>query len=223
MNVKSYVWLEHEYPKNSNAIASAVHETLIKFNFGAQIEEVHLFADGCGGQNKNSTMMAMIMYWLTTEAPKNIKKRDIIINRKQYEDIIGQHSKVLKLGAGWDVFDWKTKTDNVLKKPSQWYFKCNESKRFIFLKEKDYVTLRGEVFYKSDMGCAKTIVRKSKKIAQLKPSIQRIGSTLRGDKSSIDSLLKKHYGADWRDNTDLDFYKIIDTTIQKTLLWKLAT
>ncbi|KAK9753794.1 hypothetical protein QE152_g1754 [Popillia japonica] len=47
----------------------------------------------------------------------------------------------------------------------------------------------------------------------LQPESQVVGTTLRGDKSSIDTLLKKHFGLDWRDDPDLHIYKIIDRGI----------
>lgn len=37
---------------------------------------VRLVADGCGVQNKNTTMIGM--YWLLNEAPQNIKALEII-------------------------------------------------------------------------------------------------------------------------------------------------
>lgn len=239
VNVTSYVWLEYEHQKNSNAIASAVYDTLTKFKFEEHIEKVDLFADGCGGQNKNSTVMAMITYWLGHEAPEKIKtveiifpvvghsflpsdrifgliereirKKDTILDRKQYEEIIRKYSKVLILGEDWQICDWKTKSDVIVKKPAQWHFRCNQSKRFIFLKEQNgSITVRGEIFYRSDTGFGKSILKKGKKIALLKPDLQIIGNSLRGNKSSIDTLLKKHFGRDWRNDPDLQFYKIID-------------
>lgn len=170
---------------------SAVYDILTKLKFEEQIEKVHLFADGCGGQNKNSTLMAMITYWLGHEAPdyiktveiifpvvghsflpldrifglieREIRKKDIILDRKQYE-IIEKYSTVLRLGEDWHICDWRTESDATVKNPAQWHFRCNKLKRFIFLKEQnDSVTVRGEIFYRSDTGFGKSIIKKGKK------------------------------------------------------------
>nr|CAH7718162.1 unnamed protein product [Callosobruchus chinensis] len=61
--VFSYLWLETDAPKDSNSIASAVYHCLKNFHFKGSIQTVRLFADGCGGQNKNGTMMAMLSSW----------------------------------------------------------------------------------------------------------------------------------------------------------------
>lgn len=67
-----YFWHEGLGGRGSNAIASHVHDFLIqKDNTGTEV--VYLFADGCGGQNKNSILPAMFIYFLRYEA-KHIKK-----------------------------------------------------------------------------------------------------------------------------------------------------
>lgn len=76
--VSSYVWLETEYCKNSNVIASAVYNTLIKHDFKEGTNKVLLFADGCGGQNKNSTVIGMLAFWLGYKAPKSITTLEIV-------------------------------------------------------------------------------------------------------------------------------------------------
>jgi hypothetical protein len=57
----------------SNAITSIIHNALTKHDFAANTQKVQLFADGCGGQNKNSPMMPMLAYWLRYIAPDQIK------------------------------------------------------------------------------------------------------------------------------------------------------
>jgi hypothetical protein len=75
--VNSYVSVESQYAKNSNVIASAVHHTLVTHTFQETVEKIHLFADGCGGQNKNSIMMSMLAYYLGHEAPDHVKTLEI--------------------------------------------------------------------------------------------------------------------------------------------------
>ncbi|GBP39884.1 hypothetical protein EVAR_29114_1 [Eumeta japonica] len=97
-----------------------------KRNLAKTVSSVRLIADGCAGQNKNSTLLAMCSKWLT-EAPrhvkclevifpvvghsyippdrvfalieKEVKKREIIANPQEYLEIISQFSSVIHLGA----------------------------------------------------------------------------------------------------------------------------
>jgi hypothetical protein len=242
--VNSYVWVESQYAKNSNVIASAVHHTLVTHTFQETVEKIHLFADGCDGQNKNSIMMSMLAYYLGHEAPDHIKtleitfpivghsflppdrvfglierilkKQCVIINRREYEDIIAKFSTVLKLDEDWNIFDWKTVATDIVKKPAQWHFKFNECKRFIFTKlcnnnlRSKNVTVRGEVLYRSDLCSENTIIKKGKSLSALRPNSVVTGNCLKGNKSSIADVLGKHYGPDWRQNPDLEFYATVD-------------
>lgn len=73
-NVFSYLWTEIDFRKDSNTIASALHHALKNFDFDPSITTVRLFADGCGGQNKNTNTMGMLASWLLEESPQHIKK-----------------------------------------------------------------------------------------------------------------------------------------------------
>ncbi|CAH1973744.1 unnamed protein product [Acanthoscelides obtectus] len=44
----------------------------------------------------------------------------------------------------------------------------------------------------------------------MRPKKMKIENFLKGDKSSIDILLKNRYGNEWRNLPELEFYKIID-------------
>ncbi|XP_072399691.1 uncharacterized protein [Diabrotica undecimpunctata] len=72
-NVTSYVWTENEFKKGSNEIASFVFDTLNTTEMKSPITTVRLVSDGCGGQNKNSIVVAMVCFWLSKHAPKNVK------------------------------------------------------------------------------------------------------------------------------------------------------
>lgn len=74
--VTSYCWTENQFPKSSNEIASCVYDALQEVNLTG-ITTVRLISDGCGGQNKNSTMVAMVAVWLLS-APENINRVEII-------------------------------------------------------------------------------------------------------------------------------------------------
>lgn len=76
-NVFSYYWTEDEFGKGSNEIASAVYDRLNKIDFGVEKKIVRLIADGCSGQNKNSTVIGMCCKWLLN-APLNIERVELI-------------------------------------------------------------------------------------------------------------------------------------------------
>jgi hypothetical protein len=146
----------------------------------------------------------------------HFKKQSVIINRREYEDIIAKFSTVLKLDEDWNIFDWKAVATDIVRKSAQWHFKFNECKRFIFTKQSNNnlrsknVTVRGEVLYRSDLCSENTIIKKGKSLSALRPNSVVTGNCLKGNKSSIADLLGKHYGPDWRQNPDLEFYTIVD-------------
>ncbi|CAH1998779.1 unnamed protein product [Acanthoscelides obtectus] len=45
---------------------------------------------------------------------------------------------------------------------------------------------------------------------KMRPKKMKTENSLKGDKSSVDILLKNHYGNEWRNLPELEFYKIID-------------
>lgn len=234
-NVFSYVWTEIQSPKDSNAIASAVRDVLVNFNFENSVTKINLFADGCGGQNKNIIMMAMLAHWLQEDAPKNIncleltfpivghsfippdrvfgliekdiRKTPVIVEPGQYDDLIKKHATVRKLDVDWRVFDWRAEARRVVKNPSSWHFVFNKAKRFVFVRNNSRVLVQGETNYRVDIGHPKGICKRNCSISSLSPKAIPLGNQLKGDKSSIDKLLVKHYGADWRNLSQLTFYK----------------
>lgn len=68
-----YHWTESDFKKGSNEIASAVFHRLKNTDLH-NVSTVRLFADGCGGQNRNGSMICMLQYWLVNEAPANVKQ-----------------------------------------------------------------------------------------------------------------------------------------------------
>jgi hypothetical protein len=114
-------------------------------------------ADGCGGQNNNSTGIGMCYLWLMS-APKhtevielvfpiaghsfippdrvfgNIEKEvtrmEVIIDPKEYTNIIGNHVIVAMLRSDCQVFDWKQTTKSNIKPPELWHSQFSLCKRF---------------------------------------------------------------------------------------------
>lgn len=77
-NVFIYHWDETQHAKGSNEITSAVYHCLSNLVIPASIKTVRLVADGCGGQNKNSTMMGMLSTWFLTLAPVHLDTLEMI-------------------------------------------------------------------------------------------------------------------------------------------------
>ncbi|CAH2104487.1 unnamed protein product [Euphydryas editha] len=75
-NVFAYCWLENSFPKASNQIASALYHRLQNTELDG-IKTVRLIADGCAGENKKTTVLAMCSKWLA-EAPCHAKTLEII-------------------------------------------------------------------------------------------------------------------------------------------------
>ncbi|CAH2088921.1 unnamed protein product [Euphydryas editha] len=144
-NVFMYYWNEAERPKGSNEISSAVFHCLKNIIIPRTVDTIKLFADGCGGQNKNTTMIGMCSKFLFTYAPRSLKKieiifpivghsflppdrvfakiektlrkKEIITDPKQYVDILQEHGTTFNLGQEVPVYDFKKECSGNLKPP----------------------------------------------------------------------------------------------------------
>jgi hypothetical protein len=75
-SVYNYCWTEDEFAKGSNQIDSALYDGLMKTNLTNK-KTVCLIADGCGGRNKNSTVIGMGFLWLMF-VPKQIEVTELV-------------------------------------------------------------------------------------------------------------------------------------------------
>ncbi|XP_037302209.1 uncharacterized protein LOC119192498 [Manduca sexta] len=151
----AYTWTENEFGKTANQIASAVYDRLNKTNLSG-ITIIRLFADGCGGQNKNSIMLSMLSKWLLENVSvkrieiifpvtghsfmppdrffgnveRVLKKREVIIQPGEYCDIISSNATVTNL-RDIIMLDFKRATQEVFKPTAKWPFKITQCKRFI--------------------------------------------------------------------------------------------
>ena len=135
LNTFIYTWTELEGKKGSSEVVSCVDERLTNTTFPNHIHTVRFFADSYGGRNKNSTMVSMLLYWLTKEAPSHIKRvvlyfpipghsfhppdrvfRNIErqINRKEeiilsdgYFSVFRKFGTILRPGVNVNFHDWK--------------------------------------------------------------------------------------------------------------------
>lgn len=126
--VSIYTWTENEMSKSSNEIASAVfHELDNKLNEGEfeTVNTVRLVADGCGGQNKNSIVLTVCLFWFNRThtnitrmeivypitghsfmpsdrvfgaIERDINKKDTIVRVEECHDSFSNHGTVKKLG-----------------------------------------------------------------------------------------------------------------------------
>lgn len=234
-NVLCYYWYETERPKGSNEIASAVYHTLKTLNIPEHIKILRLFADGCGGQNKNTILIGMCCKWLYSFAPvhlkkieiifpvvghsflpadrvfakveKDIRKREVIMKPEEYVEILSQHGKTFHLSQEVPVLDWKTAVNAVFKPPGSWHFGFNISKRFFLYKGKTNVFVQGEENYRSERNDKKLVTKKGKSVSILSPINLPVGTNMKKEKViDVCKLLQKHYGENWRELSDLNYY-----------------
>lgn len=236
-NTFIYTWTELQSKKGSNEIVSCVHDRLLNTNFTNNHNRIRLFADGCGGQNKNSTLMGMLSKWLLVEAPrhiksvtvyfptpghsymppdrvfgrieKTIKRKETIIQPEEYHKIFSEYGTITKPENGLRFFDWKSEVEKVFKKPGDWHFQFAPTKRFIITRsKKNNILIRGETSYNSDCGKPKCVAKKGKLPSAIFPTEIHIGIPPKPLKlKDVNKLLEKHFGPDWKNREDLDFYK----------------
>ena len=209
----SYVWLENEYRKGSNQIASALHHRLMSTDL-TNYQSIKLVADGCGGQNKNKTLIGMLCKYLAEEAPASVtqitlvfpvvghsfippdrifgrmeselKKQSTILTRQDYEKIFESHTTVTRFGDECPVLDWKEAVSRVIKEPGQWHFKLQPCKRVVIRRTlSGKCVIRGEVNYNNDVGEAKSVLKHGKQLSYIKPNEERKGIPLKKAKLQI--------------------------------------
>lgn len=148
-NVFSYCSTENEFANYSNLIASAVDHRLCNTYYPTECKTLRLMADGCAGQNKNSTMMAMLSKWLIQDAPEQIKMIEVvfpvvghsylppdrvfariekklrkienIINPNVYLDVMSEYATIVKIASECQVLNWKTAAKNTPLDVGKWH------------------------------------------------------------------------------------------------------
>ena len=153
----TFAWLETEFAKASNQIASAIHHNLSQQADFEGITKIRLFADGCGGQNKNKTRIGMLMHWFLNEAPDTIKEIQVfpivghsfippdrvfgnlerefqkiyVIEKPEiYIDIMKKHATVIRLvGENCPARGWKTYADGQIKELGNWHLSSKSQKK----------------------------------------------------------------------------------------------
>ncbi|KAF2894078.1 hypothetical protein ILUMI_12088 [Ignelater luminosus] len=72
-NLTFYIWTEEKSGRGLIERGSALLNYLRESDLN-DIRKLHFFADGCGGQNKNSHIIHLLMYWLHKESPQNVEE-----------------------------------------------------------------------------------------------------------------------------------------------------
>lgn len=197
-NVFSYCCTENLFHKDSNLIASLVFDRLNKIDL-SKFKIVRLMSDGCGGQNKNSILITMLMYWLE-KAPNNIeqvqmifpvvghsfippdrvfgasekviKKQQTIVDPNEYLKIFSSVATVINIEKQCKIFDWKSESRNFIKPPGKWNFRFSYCKRFILQrskKNKHNVLVKGEENYRTDINKFSNVCQTHKSISMINP------------------------------------------------------
>nr|CAH7767237.1 unnamed protein product [Callosobruchus chinensis] len=166
-------------------------------------------SDGCSGQNKNSTLVAMLCKWLLnapgniTEieivfpvtghsfippdrvfgpSEKEIKRQEIILFPEEYQEIFSHYATVKNLGTDCPNLDWKAAKDK-----AKCFINHLPVLRKAFAREENPLLKYNQTSYR-------------KRIVYILIK-----------KNDVNALLSKHYGDDWRENNNLnlDFYKYV--------------
>lgn len=236
-NVYIFHWNENEQKKGSNEVASAVYDFLLNFaKIPLTVKKVRCFCDGCGGQNKNTTMVSMLGFWLLNIAPshveeveiifpivghsflpsdrvfgrieKDIRKKGTIVQPEEYVEIFSKQGRTISLAG--KVFDWKTAADALVHKPGKWHFKFSATKRFSLKRNScnDNVIVKGEALYYNSVCAYKTITKGRKKLKNLRPNPLPAEVVVAPLKiRDVEKLLQKHFGVEWETIENLSYYK----------------
>lgn len=235
-NVMCFTWTENLYRKDSNTIASCVYHQLTNADLTAY-KTVRLIADGCPGQNKNTVMIAMLMYWLTHKAPthitdvsvvfpvtghsflppdrvfgqieRSLKKQDTILSPEELLKVISKYGTVVGLEESVTIYDFKSAGNDVVKKASAWPFQISQMKRIMVHKtENGRVLVRGEPYYFHDVANFQSTIRKNKSFSDFHPVEIQAGNAISLEKiKDVKTLLEKHFGTNWREIESLRFFK----------------
>lgn len=146
---------------------------------------------------------------------KVVRKRNTLVTPDEYYEIFGMFESVSNTSSpNFPVFDWRKSAGEFPKKPGNWHFGFNSSKRFILTREaiSNKVSLRGEQHYRSDVGVDKSTLKQGKKLVIMNSTVIPAGNVARVKKEKLNDvrqLLETHFGNTWNDVPELRFYKDI--------------
>ncbi|KAJ8892496.1 hypothetical protein PR048_005076 [Dryococelus australis] len=228
-NTFCYVFTEVSLKKGSNEIASALYHCLQNTDL-VDIHSIHLFADGCGGQNKNKNLIGMVskrfkvllvfpvvghsfipLDCVFRKIERALKKMPKSVDPIEYTSVISKFGSVIHLGDDCSVYDWKSAVDDVLNPQTSWHFQFQKSKRIILTCSNDgSVVVQGEPNFMIEVGQRKSIVKRGKRLTRLKLTNIAKGIQLGGPKLvDVCRLLTTHFGDQWESVERLRYYKTV--------------
>lgn len=210
-----YVWLETQSGRGCNEIASGLFHYLSKlentlFDEGKNELILELFSDSCSSQNKNSTMMTVLIYFLEKSrvfkeikhffpirghsfmppdrvfgrVEKEYRKREEILVPREYHEILKNHGTVNVWGQDWNTFDYKSVSQSIVKKKLP--FKISEARVLTYQKRKGTVICKVRTTYTGydiEVSSFKKGVKNANRIsaAQKLPAVNHVSDLKKSD------------------------------------------
>lgn len=236
-----FTWDETQSGRGCTEIGSALYSFLVSLsnNISSDIHTLKLFCDGCGGQNKNSHIIHMLVFYLINDAPshlkeiniifpvrghsflpadrvfgrieKEVRKNPILTTKEEYYEIYKKHGNLKMLGPDWKMVDIKKLEEN--------YKKLNNIrtyKRITLLKEthrrKIYCVVKCFENYRFESGSEQqtSLLKRGKRNATSLQTINGARKRLNANKrKDVNNLLTKQFGEKWFEQPELIFYKKI--------------
>ncbi|XP_061746904.1 uncharacterized protein LOC133545391 isoform X2 [Nerophis ophidion] len=134
-DINLYVWMEHENGKGSNMVASALNHyfSTVVHQAISQVQHLRLFSDSSYGQNKNISVLTMLLSLKKRQFPDltieytfpvrghsflpadrafgrielDIRKKESVLLPEDYIDILQRHGRVHRYTQDWHCFDFK--------------------------------------------------------------------------------------------------------------------
>lgn len=147
-----------------------------------------------------------------------MRKNEVISGPQKYIEIISKFSTVNHLGTDFEVLDWKTASQEVFKPVGSWHFRFKHCKRYIIKRSKrpGNVMIQGHLHYNTDDGVLKNVCQRNKVASMINPrKINASNNITDSKKKDLLTLLRSHWGDDWRHNTELSFFVALLTTKMK--------
>lgn len=238
-NTFIYTWSECDFKRGSNEIASALHHRLTNTNWecitslelyadGAAGQNKNSVLIGMLSKNITDNVLPSSVKHITVYFPvtghsflppdrifgrleKKFRKMECIVHPSTYIEEFKKVGTVFQLGKDVICYDWKQAVEGVLKKPGFWHFSFKQTKRFIITRSnKGNALIRGELFYRSNTGKPLPVYKRGCSMCLMNPHLVPVGVRLPRPKlTDIGKLLVNHYGENWHQVEELDFFKTL--------------
>lgn len=132
-----------------------------------------------------------------------------MVSPAEYNEIYDKFGTIVEVGSDeCPVYDFKTEVGAFFKPPGNWHFHFNPTKRFTFTRFENEILVRGETSYVVNNGTTANVIKKGRKVYDMKPQRMKTGIPIKSAKIvDVDNLLSKHFGNEWREMIRLEFLK----------------